>query len=100
MLAEGLLIVHDFVSDIDSREVVSQNSNVVLEHQTPTNPNQVHCDIYAWNAALDNGLDPRGQDGEEWNGNRLTVNQIYDLYPNNRNDLPPANSRGFALALD
>ncbi len=56
------------------------------------------CDIRGWNEALDAGMDPRGQNGETWNGNELTVREIYGYYPNNRNEgVPPEGTNGFAF---
>ena len=70
----------------------------VIEYQTPTDPNDYHCDIYAWNGALDHDADPRDQNGEEWDGNELSVSQIYERYPNNRHyGAPPSNTRGYVF---
>lgn len=43
-----------------------------------SNPNDYHCDIIAWNHAVDAGLDPRGQGGTDWDANNKTVDQIYN----------------------
>ncbi len=43
-------------------------------YQTPTNPNDYHCDIIAYNEAVDNGAQNPGT----WDGNSQTVNQIYN----------------------
>lgn len=43
-----------------------------------TNSKDVHCDIIAWNHAVDAGLDPRGKNGTDWDVNNKTVDQIYN----------------------
>ena len=48
--------------------------------QVCTNPNADHCDIYAWNLAIDNGLDPRKGLQTELNLNWATVDQMYNFY--------------------
>ena len=74
----------------------SNTANNGIRHQTATNEG-FHCDVIAWNSALDNNLDPRGQNGETWDANNLTVNQILDYYPNNRNNTPVANTEGYVF---
>jgi hypothetical protein len=64
--------------------------------QTPVDPSDYHCDIYAWNEALNNNSDPRAPNGNIWDGNDLTVPQIYDQYTD-RNDTPPAGTAGYAF---
>ena len=49
-----------------------------VEKQETSNPNNYHCDIKAWNAAIDAGFDPRGADGVAWDGNTNTVNQLFN----------------------
>ncbi len=41
--------------------------------QTPSNSSDVHCDINAYNMATQSGYN-----GGSWDGNKVTVNQIYD----------------------
>ena len=48
------------------------------KHQVCSNPSDVHCDIIAWNHAVDAGLNPTGSDKEIWDGNKLSVDQIFD----------------------
>ncbi len=67
------------------------------EPQVPDNPSGYHCDITAWNEALNAGMDPRGQGGEQWNGNTASVDDIYDNYPNNRNAEPPEGTNGYGF---
>lgn len=43
-------------------------------YQTPTNSNDYHCDIIAYNEAVSNGAQNPGN----WDGNNQTVNQIYN----------------------
>lgn len=47
-----------------------------LLYQTPSNPNDYHCDIIAYNQAVDHGEENLGA----WDGNALTVDQIYKNY--------------------
>ena len=69
-----------------------------INFQTPTDPNDYHCDIYAWNQAIENGRDPRGQNGEELDLNQINVSSMYDYFPDNRNEgSPPENSEGYAF---
>lgn len=75
---------------------INNTANNGIRHQTATNEG-FHCDVIAWNSALDNNLDPRGQNGETWDANNLTVNQILDYYPNNRNNTPVANTEGYVF---
>lgn len=48
--------------------------------QTCTNPNDYHCDIYAWNLAIDNGLDPRAGRQSVIDLNYATVSDMYNYY--------------------
>ena len=75
---------------------INNTANNGIRHQTATNEG-FHCDVIAWNSALDNNLDPRGQNGETWDANNLTVNQILDYYPNNRSNTPVANTEGYVF---
>ena len=49
-----------------------------VDYLSTNNPDDVHCDVIAWNHAVDAGLDPRGEDGNDWNADDNTVNQIYN----------------------
>ena len=60
---------------IDNNSTQSENE---YEHLVCTNPNDVHCDIIAWNHAVDAGLNPMGENGTDWDANNKTVNQIYN----------------------
>ncbi len=63
-------------------------------HQTPADPNDYHCDINAYNVAIDNGIQNPGN----WNGNNFTVNEIYNgNYSNNSTDTPQAGTRGYGF---
>ena len=69
-----------------------------VESQVTTNPNDYHCDIHAWNAALENGVNPRGQNGENPDLNKINVDTWYDSFPDDRyKGMPPANSEGYAF---
>lgn len=74
----------------------NNTTNNGIQRQTAVN-DDFHCDVVAWNSALDNNLDPRGQNGEAWDANNLTVNQILDYYPDNRSNAPVANTRGYVF---
>ena len=58
-------------SSNSSGQSSSSSSN---PHQTPTNSNDYHCDIIAYNEAVDNGAQNPGN----WDGNTQSVNQIYN----------------------
>jgi RHS repeat-associated protein len=68
-----------------------------VQPQEATDPSDYHCDIYAWNEALNDGYDPRSQDGTEWNGNNETVPDIFGNYPDNRTNTPPDNTNGYGF---
>lgn len=51
-----------------------------FEYQICSNPNEVHCDIIAWNHAVDAGLNPAGKRNKKWDGNKLTVDTIFNTY--------------------
>lgn len=40
----------------------------------------MHCDIIAWNHAVDAGLNPAGKRNKKWDGNKLTVDTIFNTY--------------------
>jgi RHS repeat-associated protein len=73
----------------------ARTDNTPISPQTPTDPNNYHCDISAWNEALNHGTDPRSPQGV-WDGNSVTVSQIYDLYTD-RHDTPPTGTAGYAF---
>ena len=56
----------------------SPSDTTVDGHLICSNPNDYHCDIIAWNHAVDAGLNPRGKDGTDWDANNKTVDQIYN----------------------
>ncbi len=43
-------------------------------------PSKEHCDIIAWNHAVDAGLNPRGKNGTDWNANGKTVDEIFKMH--------------------
>lgn len=55
-----------------------ESSSSYFKHQVCADPNQVHCDIIAWNHAVDAGLNPAGKGNEVWDGNKLTVDEIFN----------------------
>jgi len=71
-----------------------------LSFQIPFSSYLSHCDINAWNNALLQGYDPRGQDGQIWNGNKLSTQEILGLFPNGRQSIPLKNTAGFAFYDD
>ena len=56
----------------------NQNENLQTEYLTPDNPDDVHCDIIAWNHAVEAGLNPRGENGTDRDANHNTVDQIFN----------------------
>lgn len=87
------------INPVNTETAQNYNSQTVaINPQTAQNEEDYHCDIMAYNAALNNNLDPRDQNGNEWDGNALTVSEIYERYPNNRTiGLPPENTAGYAF---
>jgi len=72
---------------------------ISLSPQVPYDPKDYHCDIYAYNGALAMGLNPKGQDGTAWDGNKLTVAQVYDQhYENNRTSTPTPGTAGYVFS--
>lgn len=69
-----------------------------VDRQVTRNPDDFHCDIYAWNAALDHSLNPRGQNGENPDLDDINVDTWYDSFPSNRSKgVPPQNTKGYAF---
>jgi hypothetical protein len=81
----------------EASELVIEASIPDPEPQISNNPATPHCDINAWNNAVENNLDPRAQNGIYWDGNEVDAADVFALFPDNRNELPPANSSGFAF---
>lgn len=74
------LITGGYCSSIvknDVTETVKPIENTV-SYLVPYNENDSHCDIIAYNHAIDNGFDPRGITGFDWNANDYSVNQIFN----------------------
>ena len=74
-----------------------QSPNNSPEEQVASNPNDYHCDIKAWNKALELGLDPRSDTGESLDFNGITVDGIYSHYDSNVSDHPQDGTSGFAF---
>lgn len=55
------------------------------------------CALYAGKAALENGFDPKAQDGVVWNPDDYKVSEIYQMYPNNRTEKPLPGTAGFVF---
>ena len=55
-----------------------RNDNTDISHQICADESKEHCDIIAWNHAIDAGLNPSGKDGIVWDGNDYTVDQLFD----------------------
>lgn len=56
------------------------NSSSDFKHQVCADPKKVHCDIIAWNHAVDAGLNPAGKGNDSWDGNELSVDAIFYNY--------------------
>jgi hypothetical protein len=68
-------------------------SSSTPEHQTPYDPNDYHCDIIAYNLAVDNG-----HQAGSWDGNTQTVNQIFSgNYASEAETAPEAGSCGYVF---
>jgi len=55
------------------------------------------CGFYAGKVALENGFDPKAQNGIIWNPNNYKISDIYKMYPNNRTPKPEAGTAGFVF---
>ena len=55
------------------------------------------CGFYAGKAALENGFDPKAQNGIIWDPNNYKISDIYKMYPNNRTVKPQAGTAGFVF---
>lgn len=60
--------------------ISSEQEKNKYSYQTCTDKNNVHCDIIAWNHAVDAGLNPAGNGNDNWDGNKLTVDEIYNKH--------------------
>lgn len=60
--------------------VSSKQEKNKYDYQTCSNKDNVHCDIIAWNHAVDAGLNPAGNGNNNWDGNKLTVDEIYNKH--------------------
>lgn len=49
-------------------------------YQICADENQSHCDIIAWNHAVDAGLNPAGDNNDAWDGNKMLVDEIFNRY--------------------
>ncbi|MBE6352443.1 MAG: hypothetical protein E7060_05820 [Treponema bryantii] len=52
----------------------------MIKTQNAYNDNDYHCDIYAWNLAVENGLDPTNGSNEVIDLNQNTVADMYNKY--------------------
>ena len=64
----------------NSKTQNSKKETDVATHITTSRPNAVHCDVIAWNHAVDAGLDPRGKDGCGWDADNKNVDQIFNSH--------------------
>ena len=78
------------------RTILSQN----ISPQVAFDETDFHCDIYSWNSAVENNLDPRGQNGETPDLNDITVSTFYSYFPNHRSSTPENNTRGYMFYDD
>lgn len=78
------------------RTILSQN----ISPQVAFDETDFHCDIYSWNSAVENNLDPRGQNGETPDLNDTTVSTFYSYFPNHRSSTPENNTRGYMFYDD
>ena len=65
---------------INSKTQNSKKETDGATHITTSRPNAVHCDVIAWNHAVDAGLDPRGKDGCGWDADNKNVDQIFNSH--------------------
>lgn len=62
-------------------------------YQTPDNPDDYHCDINSFNVAVDQGIKNPGT----WDGNKLSVNEIYAKYYGNGSESPEKGTQGYGF---
>ena len=86
----------DDISYLDEKpdDLNDSEENNPISHQTPSNPDGYHCDINSYNTAVDQGIQNPG----DWDGNSLTVDQIYnENYSDKSSDSPVAGTRGYGF---
>ena len=83
----GFFDFEDFVEELNEEELFSVNGGACGEgsinlppQQICSNPSDYHCDIYAWNLAIKNGLDSRLGKSAEMDLNNQTVDTMYKSY--------------------
>ena len=59
--------------------------------------NDFRCDMYAWNSAVEDEKNPKGQKNQDWNIDLESVGDIYNFFPNLRFSSPQNNTAGFAF---
>ena len=70
------------------------NKNNELKYQIPYDANDYHCDIKAYNEAIDHGATNPGN----WNGNLNSVDEIYnENYEGMGTNSPQANTSGYVF---
>ena len=73
----------------DGFDIEDNVQKTQVAYQVCTNLKDFHCDIIAWNEAIDRGVDPRGQKGEIPDLNGINVDTMYDLFTYNRQQGSP-----------
>ncbi|AEE16757.1 hypothetical protein Trebr_1332 [Treponema brennaborense DSM 12168] len=68
-----------------------------IAEKTTNYVNDFRCDMYAWNSAVSDGVNPKGQNGEDWDIDRESVSDIYNKFPVLRFVAPQNNTKGFAF---
>ncbi len=66
-----------------SSDTQSEEKPIIVKkygYQICADENQSHCDIIAWNHAVDAGLNPAGNGNDAWDGNQLLVDEIFNRY--------------------
>ena len=71
-----------------------------VKNKTTQYTSNYRCDMYAWNSAIEDGKNPLGQNGEDWNIDIESVNDIFSYYPNLRFSSPQNNTCGFAFYFE
>ncbi len=94
---EGYSALTGFEQDVDGSgsdggDVPDENTTTP-EYQTPTNPDDYHCDINSYNVAVDQGIQNPGT----WDGNELSVNEIYTQYYGNGSETPEVGTQGYGF---
>ena len=77
-----------------TNEIKAEEKTSAPTHQTPYDPSNYHCDIIAYNEAIDHGHENPGN----WDGNASSVQEIYaENYAGQGTNTPQSNTSGYVF---